>query len=313
MEKRSRAFQYTVDSPDESVLYQLHHITCEYHAYGYEENTIKGLIIFKHTKTETAVSKVLQVVAYKPSVNSYTAMTEIKALDNLWERGKAPQRIKARDPPKESLYEYFMQQNRALIENIMDEKRRLQEENKHLHHELLNAIRPQTITQDYSVNKRVTNINLFLNTDCKDAITLKEFVDQLEIKDEDIECMKTMGYVESVTQLLKRSLKEYEVHERPIHCTDKKREVIHVKHQDGWNREFTGNSPNIEIAFKHLTHIHRKKMADVYRNTKVESKRFEEKTRLMYEISSATGEQKDKYNKRIIQNIADNIHLCLSP
>jgi hypothetical protein len=173
--------------------------------------------------------------------------------------------------------------------------------------------RPQTITQDYSVNKRVTNINLFLNTDCKDAITLKEFVDQLEIKDEDIECMKTMGYVESVTQLLKRSLKEYEVHERPIHCTDKKREVIHVKHQDGWNREVTGNSPNIENAFKHLTHIHRKKMADVYRNTKVESKRFEEKTRLMYEISSANGEQKDKYNKRIIQNIADNIHLCLSP
>jgi len=313
MEKRSRAFEYSIEHPDKTVISHLQSVSCEYHIYGYEENIIKGLVIFKHTKTETAVSKLLHVVAYKPGVDSYTAMTEIKALEDVWERGKAPQRIKTRDPPKDSLYEYFMQQNRALIENIMDEKRRLQEENRELHRELLHATRPQTITQDYSVNKKVTNINLFLNTDCKDAITLKDFVDQLEIKDEDIECMKTMGYVESVTQLLKRSLKEYEVHERPIHCTDKKREVIHVKHQDGWNREVTGNSPNIENAFKHLTHIHRKKMADVYRNTEVESKRFEEKAKLMYEISSATGEQKDKYNKRIIQNIADNIHLCLSP
>jgi hypothetical protein len=310
MEKRSRAFQYTVDSPDESVLYQLHHIICEYHAYGYEENTIKGLIIFKHTKTEKAVSKLLQTPAYKIPTDSFIAMTDLKKGRILWEKGTPPKRIKVKNAS--SFYQYLMDQNRELIENIMDEKQKLQEENMKLQKELISTIHtPTSTTNDYSVNKKITNINLFLNTHCKDAISLNDFVDQLVIKEEDIQCMKTLGYVESVSQLLKRSLKGYEIHQRPIHCTDIKREVIHVKQPNGWNREISGEHPYIDRALRYLSHIHRKKMSDIYRSVEVDSNAFEEKAKLMYEISSACGSEEGKYNKKIIKNISENIRLTV--
>jgi hypothetical protein len=162
---------------------------------------------------------------------------------------------------------------------------------------------------DHSKNKKITNINVFLNTECKDAITLKDFVSQLVVKDEDLECMKEFGYVESVTRLLRRSLTEYGLHERPIHCTDIKREVMHVKDQEGWKKECSGESENIDKAFRQITHIHRKKMSDVYRNVESESNVFEEKAKVMYQIASAGGTEEDKYKKKIIKNIAGDIHL----
>ncbi len=149
-----------------------------------------------------------------------------------------------------------------------------------------------------------------MNTECKDAITLKDFVSKLVVTDDDLECMKQLGYVESVTRLLKRSLSEYELTERPIHCTDVKREVMHVKDQEGWKKETSvGESPNIDKAFKQLTHIHRRKMTDSYKGVEPESKEFEEKAKVMYQIASAGGTEQDKYKKKIMKNISDEIRL----
>jgi hypothetical protein len=120
--------------------------------------------------------------------------------------------------------------------------------------------------------------------------------------------MKQFGYVESVTRLLKRSLSECELTERPIHCTDVKREVMHVKDQEGWKKETpTGESPNIDKAFRQLTHIHRRKMTDTYKGVDPESKEFEEKAKVMYQIASSGGTEEDKYKKKIIKNISDKI------
>jgi hypothetical protein len=310
MEKRSRSFRYIFEDPDENVLKQLHAISCEYHIYGYENMTLKGFVLFKHTKTEKAVTKLLKTTAYKIQTDSYTTMTEIKKNENIWEMGKTPKRMRTKESSTDNLYDYLIQQNKTLIDNIMNEKHKLQEENIKLQRELLHATCSQNVTNnDYSINKKITNINMFLNTDCKNAITLHDFLNQLVIKEEDIECMKTLGYVESVSQLLKRALKGYDIHERPIHCTDVKREVIHVKNHDGWNREIGGEHPHINKAFRQLTHIHRKKMSDIYRSVEVESKTFEEKARLMYEIASAGGTDEAKYNKKIIKNISENIRL----
>jgi hypothetical protein len=310
MDKRSRSFHYLVKHPNDSILSQLQKTPCEYNIYGYEDNTIKGFILFKHTKTEKAVSKLLQTSAYKIHTDSFSAVSEIRKTRNIWETGKIPKRIKTKESSTDHLIEYLIHQNKTLIESIMEEKNKLHEENLKLHHDLIDATRSQhTTNNDYSVHKKITNINVFLNTDCKDAITLHDFVNQLVVGEEDIECMKTLGYVESVSQLLKRALKGYAIHKRPIHCTDVKREVIHVKNDDGWNREMAGEHPHLNKAFRKLTHIHRKKMSDIYRFVEVESKTFEEKARLMYEIAAACGTEEAKFNKEIIKNISENIRL----
>jgi hypothetical protein len=203
---------------------------------------------------------------------------------------------------------YLKLQNAQLISNNNELQKALVEKTA-------NAVVPMTIhnsiqSTDNSKNKKITNISVFLNTECKDAITLKDFVSNLVVTDDDLECMKQLGYVESVSRLLKRSLCEYQLTERPIHCTDIKREVMHVKDQEGWKKETSmGESPNIDKAFRQITHIHRRKMTDTYRDVSAESNGFEEKAKIMYQIASAGGTEEDKYRKKIIKNISDEIRL----
>ncbi len=80
------------------------------------------------------------------------------------------------------------------------------------------------------------NLNMFLNTECKDAIKLSDFVKTLKITLQDLEYTKTKGIVEGVSSIIVNNLKGMDVHLRPIHCTDLKRETMYVK-TDEWIRD----------------------------------------------------------------------------
>ena len=80
------------------------------------------------------------------------------------------------------------------------------------------------------------NLNMFLNNECKDAIKLSDFVKTLKITLQDLEYTKTKGIVEGVSSIIVNNLKGMDVHLRPIHCTDLKRETMYVK-TDEWIRD----------------------------------------------------------------------------
>ena len=80
------------------------------------------------------------------------------------------------------------------------------------------------------------NVQVFLNTECKDAIKLSDFVKTLKITLQDLEYTKTKGIVEGVSSIIVNNLKGMDVHLRPIHCTDLKRETMYVK-TDEWIKD----------------------------------------------------------------------------
>ena len=67
------------------------------------------------------------------------------------------------------------------------------------------------------------NVQVFLNTECKDAVKLSDFVKTLKITLQDLEFTKTNSIVEGVGSIIVNNLKGMDVHKRPIHCTDAKR------------------------------------------------------------------------------------------
>lgn len=310
MSIRSRKFIYIYETYESTDYLFLQNIESKYHIIAKSGGELHGFVYFNEASSEDAVIKRMKNVSnvFSTADNHIEISAELKKKDDFWEKGKLPRfvREKSKKMGIEKICKTLVKQNNILMQTIVDDKIKLQEQNAELQKALLE--RPASVTNNDN-SKRVTNINVFLNTECKDAITLKDFVNQLVIKDEDIECMKQLGYVESVTQLLKRSLHEYELHERPIHCIDMKREIMHVKDQEGWKKELSGESPNIDKAFRQISHIHRKKMSDVYRDIEVESSGFEEKAQLMYQIASAAGSEEEKYKKKIIKNISENIKL----
>ncbi len=46
-----------------------------------------------------------------------------------------------------------------------------------------------------------------------------------------------LGYVEGISNIITKNLKQLDVTQRPVHCADKKREAIYIKDEDKWEKE----------------------------------------------------------------------------
>ena len=94
---------------------------------------------------------------------------------------------------------------------------------------------PQCITNNNTTNNNNQfNLNVFLNEDCKDAFTLKEVMDSIECTVTDLDRMDHDGYVATITRKILESIQDMAITERPIHCTDARRNTVCVKDDTGW-------------------------------------------------------------------------------
>ena len=80
------------------------------------------------------------------------------------------------------------------------------------------------------------NINVFLNEQCKDAMSINEFVKSIEISLKNLLTTKTKGLGIGLNDIINENMNKLSIYERPIHCTDKKRETLYVKH-DNWEKD----------------------------------------------------------------------------
>jgi hypothetical protein len=92
-------------------------------------------------------------------------------------------------------------------------------------------------TTNIQNNNKSFNLNVFLNETCKDAMNMSEFLNRLDVTTYDFEETGKNGYVEGMCRILENGLNQLEVHERPIHCTDAKRETIYIKDNDKWEKD----------------------------------------------------------------------------
>ena len=87
------------------------------------------------------------------------------------------------------------------------------------------------ITNTNSHNKTF-NLQFFLNETCKDAMNIMDFVESIKLQLSDLERVGELGYVEGISNIIVKKLKELEINKRPVHYTDKKRETTYIKDED---------------------------------------------------------------------------------
>ena len=86
-------------------------------------------------------------------------------------------------------------------------------------------------------NNNRFNINVFLNEQCRDAINMSDFLNSLQIKLTDLMYTKHNGLIEGISSVFVTALNKLETCQRPIHCTDVKRETLYIKDNNEWERE----------------------------------------------------------------------------
>ena len=86
-------------------------------------------------------------------------------------------------------------------------------------------------------NNKTFNLHFFLNETCKNAMNINDFVDSINLQLSDLEKVGELGFIQGITNIIVENLNALDVTKRPIHCTDKKREVIYIKDDGQWEKE----------------------------------------------------------------------------
>ena len=100
-------------------------------------------------------------------------------------------------------------------------------------------------------NNKTFNLQLFLNETCKDAMNIMDFVESIKLQLSDLEKVGELGYTQGISNIITTNLKALDVTQRPVHCTDKKRETMYIKDEDKWEKEDIQNT-RLKKVIKHV-------------------------------------------------------------
>jgi hypothetical protein len=124
--------------------------------------------------------------------------------------------------------------SRELLLELIRQNKELQNVLAEQNSKMYELSKPNVIINNTTNNQ--FNLQVFLNEQCKDALNIMDFVNSLQLQVQDFEATGRLGFVEGISRIIVNGLKEIDVHKRPIHCTDIKRETLYIKDHDLWEK-----------------------------------------------------------------------------
>ena len=183
--------------------------------------------------------------------------------------------------------------------------------------ELLEIVKNGTnnTTHTNSHNKTF-NLNMFLNETCKNAMNINEFVDSLQLQISDLENVGEVGYIEGISSIIINKLNTLDITERPIHCTDKKRETMYIKDEDKWEKEDEKKAKMHKmvrkVANKNINLISEfQKLHPEWKQ--YSSKYSDQHNKIVIESMGGKGDNEYEKQEKIIKKIAKEVFVEKSP
>ena len=214
---------------------------------------------------------------------------------------------KSNEPSDKELIMMVVKQNTELIKDNNELRNMMM---KVLENGTNNITTNNTTTHTNSHNKAF-NLNFFLNETCKDAMNITDFVDSIKLQLSDLECVGELGYIEGISNIIVKNLKELDVTQRPVHCTDKKRETMYIKDEDKWEkdeekkklhkvvRKVTCKNQNLIPKFKEKhpdCNTYHSKFSDQY-------------NKIIIEYMGGSGDNDYEKEEKIIKNISKQVFI----
>jgi hypothetical protein len=227
----------------------------------------------------------------------------------------------------------LIKQNQEFKQLLIDQNKIVAEQNKQLYekHEenidlpkqLLGVVKDgKTInnTINSNSNNKTFNLQFFLNETCKDAMNMKDFIKSLELSLPELEKMGEVGFAEGMSRVFVNRLNSLDITKRPIHCSDIKREIIHIKDDNKWERD-NANLDRLRKIIKQLTHKNILRVDDWKKAnpgcTEYNSRKNDQYLKLNMEVIGPVDEAEEKRDfGKIIRRVAENTaidkkYLCM--
>jgi hypothetical protein len=202
-----------------------------------------------------------------------------------------------------------VKQNQELIYQNNESQKYNQELQKHVIELCKNGTNNTTITNNNSNNKTF-NLNVFLNETCKDAMNITDFVDSLKLQLSDLEIVGKLGFVEGISSIIVKNLNALDVHKRPVHCSDSKREVMYIKDEDKWEKE-NEEKKRLRKVIKRVADKNARLLPEFKKvhpdYNKASSKFSDQYNKLIIEAMGGSGNEDFDNENKIIRKIAKEV------
>jgi hypothetical protein len=211
---------------------------------------------------------------------------------------------------QQQLIDYLLKENAEFKQLMIEQHKGMMEQNKNMLEVSKNSAGHHNNTTSNVVNNNQSfNLQFYLNDTCKDAMNIMDFVSSLQVGIKDLEETGRLGFAEGISKIFINGLNQINVNDRPIHCSDSKREILYIKNNNEWKKE-SEDKVILTNAIKHVAH---KNMKQINEWTKdhpgfkdPDSKENDRYLQIVSEaMSGSTKEESVKNYNKIIKNIAN--------
>jgi hypothetical protein len=227
---------------------------------------------------------------------------EYKDKSGLWRHNKKCNEIQISNKSPEISQELILtiiKQNSELQQTIIEQSKTINEMTK-------NSQTTNSHNNTNNSHNKTFNLQFFLNETCKNAMNITDFVDSIKLQLSDLIKVGEIGYVEGLSNIITKNLNALDVTQRPVHCTDKKREVLYVKDENKWEKEDEDKNKirkvikRVMIKNQRLLPEYKEKYPDYNKSS---SKISDQYNTIIIESMGGRGDNDFEKENKIIKNI----------
>jgi hypothetical protein len=279
--------------------------SCDYLTYNYKDYK-KHIDTIKH-KNRTNGSNDSEKIPKNPQNNKFICNCgKMYKYDSGYYRHKKKCNINGTHLQQETL-EYKQQ-----IDKLTDVVLEVVNKNNELTKQIIELSSKTNVNNSFNNNKTF-NLQFFLNEECKNALNIRDFVESIQVQLSDLENTGKLGYVEGISQIFINNLKQLENRDRPIHCSDYKRETLYIKNDNPEGRiKETDDKINIKNAIKQVANKNIKQIKNWQEKhpgyNDPDSKQNDKYMKIVLNSMSGSSEEEQKNNiNKIIKNVAKEV------
>ena len=159
-----------------------------------------------------------------------------------------------------------------------------------------------TIINNYNNN---LTIKVYLNENCGNAMSIDDFVKNLQITMHDLLETQKQGIVEGMSSLIIKNLNTLQLEDRPIHCSDVKNSKFFIKTEKEWEND---NGTKVSNALD-LVQAEKMKHVSEYMKGETFLKSENETDMIMDLVKILSKDSNSSKKNKIIKNIANSVVL----
>jgi len=216
-----------------------------------------------------------------------------------------PKESTENEPNWIEMMQMLMKENKEIRNFMVTQHNTIVEQNKTLT-DVVMTLKPANNSYNTTTNNNQSyTINMFLNEKCKDALNFSKFIEELKSK---VDMMKIYenGYVDGISKLFIDGLSSMQITERPLHCTDERRNTFYVHDNDEWNKD--ENLKDIKKAIFHISQENMKQCM-AWSNDIPPNVEHDDHITESIKLCKVAGSGDEKNTEKIIKNISKEIPL----